>query len=499
MIKIERLPCPPSLKDKSEEGNYYNTREVVETLWKMQHGKCCYCEMDLPEKGHLKAVEHFKPKAVFKGLRNDWKNLLLACAQCNGKKSNKFPVILSDENNVESVLYIVDERDETPAIIDPSKIDPEPHLAYELDLDRIHKSFVNIRGKSVLGRETIATVGLTDAFYLKARRRWYWRVLMPSLARLSEAELDGSEREKQTQRKDFAALLADKEIHGGLSRAFARHHGVIDLVSKPAAPKPKPRQVKPRQPKGPINPFTNTAAIHDPAQFIGREKMLRRLSNSLNGGCVALIGEPKIGKSSILLRLKEAWRGDTVVPIDFSGLTGRDHFYSKLAVNLGLKADASEEEIGDAFEERRLLLLLDEIEAAPVKGIREEDMSWLRAKCNSHPNVSAVISGQRQLCDIFGDSAGSAWDNIFIPKQVKYLTRAEAETLLEHPWAPDEMPLVPNTIREILDKTGLHPYRIQRGGYHAFEALHDPDYDWRAELQQELENCNMQWRPVGEG
>lgn len=56
----------------------------------MQHGKCCYCEQKIPKEGHQKAVEHFKPKSIFKYFINDWDNLLLACPQCNGKKSDKF-------------------------------------------------------------------------------------------------------------------------------------------------------------------------------------------------------------------------------------------------------------------------------------------------------------------------------------------------------------------------------------------------------------------------
>ncbi len=96
MIKIRRTPCPAILLGKTPEGTHYNKTEVVSALWAMQHGKCCYCERRLPETGHLKAVEHFRPKSVFPELRNEWRNLLLACSQCNGQKADKFPEIPSD-------------------------------------------------------------------------------------------------------------------------------------------------------------------------------------------------------------------------------------------------------------------------------------------------------------------------------------------------------------------------------------------------------------------
>ena len=106
MIFIVRSDVPKTLLGKTHEGDHYNKPQVVEALWEMQHGKCCYCEIDLPKKGHLKAVEHFAPKSIFKGLRNEWENLLLACSLCNGEKSNKYSVILSDKENVDKVIYI---------------------------------------------------------------------------------------------------------------------------------------------------------------------------------------------------------------------------------------------------------------------------------------------------------------------------------------------------------------------------------------------------------
>ena len=104
MIKIKRGECPDVLADTPQEGTRYNSKPVVEVLHQMQKEKCCYCEQLIPKKGHIKAVEHFHPKSVYKHMRNDWKNLLLVCAQCNGKKSDKFPVRLSKIDGEVSVV-----------------------------------------------------------------------------------------------------------------------------------------------------------------------------------------------------------------------------------------------------------------------------------------------------------------------------------------------------------------------------------------------------------
>ena len=93
MIRIKRQPCPSALEGVSSNANHYNKKEIVKALWDMQHMKCCYCECRIPQDGHLKAVEHFRPKSVYQELKNEWSNLLLACAQCNGKKRDKLPVM----------------------------------------------------------------------------------------------------------------------------------------------------------------------------------------------------------------------------------------------------------------------------------------------------------------------------------------------------------------------------------------------------------------------
>ena len=117
MIQIERGECPPVLGPAGRIHKYlYRTKKVVRALWDMQKQKCCYCEQLIPPDGHGKAVEHFHPQSIFKSRRNDWPNLLLACPQCNGKKSNKFPVMLTSNVDEVKVVYLKQEGEGQPAM-----------------------------------------------------------------------------------------------------------------------------------------------------------------------------------------------------------------------------------------------------------------------------------------------------------------------------------------------------------------------------------------------
>ncbi|GBD96757.1 hypothetical protein BMS3Abin06_01643 [bacterium BMS3Abin06] len=225
MIKINRANCPDILKDSPSEGTHYNKKQVVKALWNMQHKKCCYCEQKIPEEGHLKAVEHFCPKATFSYLKNDWKNLLLACAQCNGRKASEFPVKLSSNSNKPKVLYLKIASDGNPLIIDPSNpnIDPEEHIDFIVD-DRDTKYGCTIaKNNSYLGMTTIKAIGLNRRYYTDERKFFYRKMLLVYYQMLIDAEGEKDEMLLQTYKDKFKLLLSARGKFSALARTFARH------------------------------------------------------------------------------------------------------------------------------------------------------------------------------------------------------------------------------------------------------------------------------------
>lgn len=175
MIRIERATCPAVLKNADAAGAKYSHPTVVSKLWRMQGGKCCYCEQRIPDKGHAKNVEHFAPQKIFESLRNHWPNLLLACVQCNGKKSNKFPVMLTDNPDHVELVYVDKSNKEefgnkAPALIDPSgDTDPEAHFGYRTDLtDGVLVGQIYPRKGSLQGKTTISIIGLDQPFFTRS-------------------------------------------------------------------------------------------------------------------------------------------------------------------------------------------------------------------------------------------------------------------------------------------------------------------------------------------
>lgn len=80
MFNVDRVaPAPASLNK-----NQYNTKDVVDILEPMFHGKCYLCEQDEltdPE------IEHFDPHKGDVTKKYDWGNLYYSCGRCNSIKS----------------------------------------------------------------------------------------------------------------------------------------------------------------------------------------------------------------------------------------------------------------------------------------------------------------------------------------------------------------------------------------------------------------------------
>ncbi|MCO6437304.1 MAG: HNH endonuclease [Phycisphaerae bacterium] len=189
----------------------------------MQHGKCCYSEILIPEEGHGKAVEHFRPKAHFKWARNDWPNLLLVCPQCNGRKRDQFPEMLTDNEGAAKVVYIRASSEPKAAIIDPSSGEnPEDHLTYILDdMDPLYGQ-VTPRNGSQRGRVTIEVTGIDDAVFWRERFERLNDVLQNRYLELLAAKKSGDNDCLAAALQPFERFVSSKEKFAGMAREFAR-------------------------------------------------------------------------------------------------------------------------------------------------------------------------------------------------------------------------------------------------------------------------------------
>jgi uncharacterized protein (TIGR02646 family) len=130
-----------SFKSKEFKKTIYAHASVKRALFKMQHGKCCFCESKTKNVAHLGSgdVEHFRPKSGYQQqndlselgyywLAYQWNNLLLSCESCNRLfKKNLFP-LLDDTQRAKN--HNEDINNETELLINPCEKDPEEYISF---------------------------------------------------------------------------------------------------------------------------------------------------------------------------------------------------------------------------------------------------------------------------------------------------------------------------------------------------------------------------------
>ena len=220
MIRIDRIAPAPSVLSTSSAEHRYSHGDVVLALLQMQHHKCCYCELHIAETGSGKQVEHFRPRDQFDDLWYDWNNLLLACADCNNAKLNKFP--MADDGE--------------PLLLDPSDptADPEDHI--EFVVRRSHTTnglpigLAIPRDQSQRGEESIRVLRLSGEHHIRRRREtwdklmaWYTSLLTES-ERLSHGS--GNTLEADRLKDELREAIGDDKAYAGLARTFHRMHSL---------------------------------------------------------------------------------------------------------------------------------------------------------------------------------------------------------------------------------------------------------------------------------
>lgn len=195
----------------------------------MQHEKCCYCEIKIPPHGHSKAVEHFRPKSIYKNLTNDWGNLLLACAQCNGKKSDKFPLKLTNNEKEAKVIHTKynskKKKTRKAILIDPSKEDPEKYLDFVIDQkEKETYGLIIAKDNNRRGKITIEIVGLYDSHYLNNHRDFMRDSLIPTFSMMESAKDHNNYDKFRSLKQQFEIWMDETYKLSALSRAFVRYY-----------------------------------------------------------------------------------------------------------------------------------------------------------------------------------------------------------------------------------------------------------------------------------
>lgn len=256
------------------------------------------------------------------------------------------------------------------------------------------------------------------------------------------------------------------------------------------------------------NPFFNRQRITDPAYFHGRVREVEALYSAIvTRQCRSIVGERKMGKSSLLTQLScpQHLSQHGIDPtkfiflyIDLEGMSNieYDEFWPEVMDQLELALPAEHDRLAQMAADlamstdvrftqvRRLLrrveragltlvFMLDEFESlARNTNFDASFYGELRSLAGELGVVYLTIS-KNSLYDLtysHEETLSSPFFNIFSEERLNLLPRAEAAGLLQHVVTLSHSePFTAEQVSFLVDLAGGHPFFLQAAGYHLFE------------------------------
>lgn len=261
----------------------------------------------------------------------------------------------------------------------------------------------------------------------------------------------------------------------------------------------------------PRNPYLNRMMIKRRDEFFGRGQEVKRIYARLNAtppGSVSVVGDRKIGKSSLLNHVYmrqnrqeylEQPEKMVMVFLDLQEEKGMSmEAFVKILLGIASYELRGRLDISDCAHNLdgikdmvqrldaagfRLAILLDEFECVTTNpNFNLEFFSFLRFLAN-HYNVAYLTSSARDLQVLCHtkEISDSPFFNIFSPIKLSAFQQHEAEELIRVPSERVNKPLAPHAT-QLIEIAGLFPFFIQMACSHAIEYLedhpdtHEPDF-----------------------
>lgn len=256
------------------------------------------------------------------------------------------------------------------------------------------------------------------------------------------------------------------------------------------------------------NPFHWRGTVTDPEAFIGRQRELTSmLARVQQLGCVSIVGERRIGKSSLAYQACQRAAkqlGPDCRPVYLDLLSARHHTLDGLlgAVLERFGRDPAKVKAGSpaaslaAFEEEVRALrkqgclpvaFLDEFEAigSRVKELGDDLLESWRSLAND--GQMAFVSTSARPMDAITQESGltSSFYNVFAQTALGELTDQEARAFANRAMRVGHLEMGDDVF--LLRVGGQHPLRLQVAAWHLFEARQKGQVDFGL-LQQLAEN-----------
>jgi WD40 repeat protein/energy-coupling factor transporter ATP-binding protein EcfA2 len=222
------------------------------------------------------------------------------------------------------------------------------------------------------------------------------------------------------------------------------------------------------------NPFIPlTGRIEDPTQFFKPQGVINRAFETLSsGGCVALIGERGMGKSSILKaieRLAPERLQRQAIYLDWNLINNEDTFWEMVCHGIGVPRYYNHQLIRE-LQSRQLLLLLDEVEKIGQQEFGAKIRQQLRGFAEGN-SMKIVIAASISLDMMFPDDQNSLlspFTGLFIEERIPRWSEEMMRNYIEQKLAGNSIQFTAPEIEQIVQTSQGKPQQLVQSCYNLY-------------------------------
>ena len=217
--------------------------------------------------------------------------------------------------------------------------------------------------------------------------------------------------------------------------------------------------------------------ITEPERFFDREELLRQVFDRLGKRQnVSLVGESKIGKSSLLSVIcalgpdRLGFPSDTFAYLSLQWVETEDDFYEALCEHLRIETCRGYK-LTRALRKRQYVLCLDEVEKMVWQGFSAQIRSQLQGLADGPDMPLTLVTASRSsLGDLFPDSPelDSPLSSIFTELAVEPFTPDVAHRFLTERLADTRLTFSEDQIRNLILLSSGHPAKLQEAAASLF-------------------------------